>query len=258
MLELFKHLEDGNLLDFYLFQLPLPPLDLSPSRVVIAIWVAGLLTFLLIWKASKGNPMRPSGISNFFEVILLYFRDEVILPNMGKEGLRWMPFLVTGFFFILFMNLLGLAPPPFGQTATGNILVTATLAGVAFVVIQLVGITKYGFWHHWRNYMPPVPLFLVPLMLVVEGLGVIMKPFALCVRLFANMTAGHCLILGFMSLIFLAGQSLPLLASVPISLVTLCALVAIFLLETLVAFIQAFVFVFLTAVFMGQTMHASH
>jgi len=257
MIQLFKHLEDGSALDFYIFQVLLFGLDMSPTRVVVMIWIAGLLTYWLVSRAAAGDPYHPRGFHNFFEVILIYFRDQVVLPNMGKEGLVHLPLMVTGFFFILFMNLLGLLPPPFGQTPTGNILVTATLAAFAFVMIQLVGIRKYGFWRHWRNLVPPVPIFLVPLMVVVEGLGVIMKPFALCVRLFANMTAGHCLILGFLTLIFLAGN-LPAWGAWPIAIVTDLVIVAIFCLELLVAFIQAFVFVFLTAVFMGQSMHAHH
>lgn len=258
MLELFKHLEDGAKLDFYFAYLALPELDMSPTRVVLMIWIAGLLTYWLVSKAAQGDPKHPRGLHNFVEVLVVYFREQLVLPNLGKEGLVWLPFLLTLFFFILFMNLLGLLPPPFGQTATGNILVTATLAGVAFVVMQGVGVVKYGFVQHMKNLIPPVPAPLIPLMIVVEGLAVVIKPFALCIRLFANMTAGHCLILGFISLIMLAGQNLPGIAAWPIVGIVQIGLVAIFCLEILVAFIQAFVFVFLTTVFMGQSMHAHH
>jgi F-type H+-transporting ATPase subunit a len=171
--------------------------------------------------------------------------------------MKHLPFLTTLFFFILSMNLLGLVPPPFGQAATGHIMVTGTLAAMSFVMIQYVGIRKYGFFRHCLNFLPPVPLPLYLIMIPIEIIGILTKPFALCVRLFANMTAGHCMLLGLLGLTMMAG-AMPAYGRWPIAIGVEGFLLFIFCLELLVALIQAYVFVFLTAVFMGQTMHAAH
>lgn len=263
--DLLGHLANGPTLHFpfthWQLQLPrLPKIDLSVTRVVVMMWVAAILTYLSLRSVARGNFRRPRGFGNAFEAVVLFVRDHMVIGNMGREGLVYLPFLATLFLFILYCNLLGLVPPPFGQTATGDIQVTGALAAMALVMIHYAGIRQHGLGHHLRNIVPPVPLWLWPLMLVVELIGILAKPFALCIRLFANMTAGHCVLLGFMMLIFLAGGStLPLwLGKVPISIGACLFMLAVLCLELFVAFLQAYIFVYLTSIFMGQTIHVHH
>ena len=258
-MDILEHLADGSALHFYGHELhlpSLPPVDMSVTRVVVAIWVAALLTAYFIWKAAKGDPRNPRGIHNLVEIVTLFLRKEIVLPFMHKDGLPFLPFLTTLFFFILFMNWLGLLPQPFGQAATGSILVTGALAAMTFVLIHFVGIRKYGLRRHFLNFFPPVPWPLYVIIVPVELLLVVMKPVALAIRLFANMLAGHCMILAFISMIFMVAN-MPL-ARWGAAGACSVAIVGIMLLEVLVGLIQAYVFVFLTAVFMGQALHADH
>lgn len=236
-------------------------IDLSPTKhtvfMVFAALVIGLV-FLLVARAvgraqREGRP--PKGFAGAMEAMALYIRQEVILPNVGHHGEHFAPYLLTLFFFILLMNLLGLVP--WGATATGNISVTAALALISFVVIEVAGMRTLGFRGYMGTifYLPPgLPTALKPVMLVimtpVEIIGKLSKPFALAVRLFANMTAGHVLVLALIGLTFLfkswtVGIGASVLAT------------GIMLLEVFVAFLQAFVFTLLTSVFIGL-MRAEH
>ena len=189
-------------------------------------------------------------MSNLFEAIVVFIRDEVVLPAMGESGRPFLPYLLTVFFFILFCNLLGLIP--YSATATGNISVTAALALCTFAVVQVTGIANNGLFGYFRSLIPPgIPLALMPIMIPIEIMGLIAKPFALCIRLFANMIAGHVAILVFLGLIIM----LQSYAIVPFS-VALAA--AIFLLEIFIAFIQAFIFTLLSALFISMAAHPEH
>jgi F-type H+-transporting ATPase subunit a len=197
----------------------------------------------------------PGGFGNGLEALVLYLRNEVVLPNVGPHGNGYVPFLLTLFFFILFANLLGLVP--YGSTATGNISVTATLAIVTFIVIELAGMKAQGkayintiiFWPHDMSL--GMKLFISPILTPIELIGKFTKPFALAIRLFANMTAGHIVLLALISLIFTFGSWF--LVPVPILMG-----VAISVLELFVAFLQAYIFTLLSSVFIGLIREGAH
>ena len=236
-------------------------IDLSPTKHLVFMLLAAIIvavTFLVSARAvaraqAQGKPAK--GFAGTMEAMALYIRQEVVLPNVGHHGEGFVPYLLTLFFFILVMNLLGLLP--WGATPTGNIAVTAALALMAFITIEVAGMRALGLkgYLHTIFYLPPgLPGPLKPIMLVimtpVEIIGKLSKPFALAVRLFANMTAGHVLVLALIGLTFLfqsfvVGVGASVLAT------------AIMLLELFVAFLQAFVFTLLTSVFIGL-MRAEH
>ena len=236
-------------------------LDISPTRHVVMLWIAALLCIVTTLLALRAHNRRtregkaPSGLGNGLEALVLYLRNEVVLPNVGAHGNGYVPFLLTLFFFILFANLLGLIP--YGSTATGNISVTATLAIITFIVVEVAGIKAQGkayintivFWPHDMSL--GMKLFISPILTPIELIGKFTKPFALAIRLFANMTAGHIVLLALISLIFTFGSWL--LVPVPI----LMAL-AISLLELFVAFLQAYIFTLLSSVFIGLIREGAH
>ena len=228
-------------------------LDLSITRhLVFAFLSIALLLGLFLPVAGKyrrgvGRTSAPRGLlQNMLETVVIYIRDEVAKPNLGEKTDRYLPYLLTVFFFILACNLLGLVP--FGATATANITVTAVLAILTFIVTQFAGTKDY--WGHIFN-PPGVPLIVKPILIPIEIMGLFTKPFALAVRLFANMTAGHLVILNLIGLIFIIGQmstTAGYLTAIPAVLLTL----AVYCLELLVAFIQAYVFTILSALFIGM------
>jgi F-type H+-transporting ATPase subunit a len=236
-------------------------IDLSPTKHVVMLIVAAILcTITLLWAAAwhrrhLHDPAAPRGFAAGIEAMVLYLRQTVVLPNVGPHGDAYTPFILTIFFFILFANLLGLIP--YGSTATGNISVTAALAIVSFVVIEISGMIALGkkywstifYWNHDLPILLRVLLFII--MTPIEIVSKLTKPFALTIRLFANMTAGHVVLLVLIGLIFTFHNIWiipgPLFLGVAISL-----------LELFVAFLQAFVFALLTAVFIGQIRQAAH
>ena len=236
-------------------------IDISPTRHVVMLWVAALLcivTTLLALRAHNRKTLQgkaPSGFGNGLEALVLYLRNEVVIPNVGPHGNGYVPYLLTLFFFILFANLLGLVP--YGSTATGNISVTATLAIVTFIVIELAGIKAQGkayintivFWPHDMSL--GMKLFISPILTPIELIGKFTKPFALAIRLFANMVSGHVVLLALISLIFTFGSWLLVPAPILIAL-------AISLLELFVAFLQAFIFTLLSSVFIGLIREGAH
>lgn len=249
----------------YTYEVPLPhwapihlgpvALDLSPSKHMVYLVLAAvlvLLVFLLTARSvarahAKGLPA--TGFAGAMEATALYIRNQVILPNVGHHGEGFVPLLLTVFFFVLTCNLLGLLP--WGATATGNISVTATLALITFFTIEIAGMRTLGFagYMHTIFFIPPgLPTALKPVMLVimtpVEIIGKLSKPFALAVRLFANMTAGHVLVLALIGLPFA-------LQTIWVSPVSSVMATAIMMLELFVAFLQAFVFTLLSSVFIG-------
>jgi F-type H+-transporting ATPase subunit a len=233
--------------------------DLSITKHVVMMWAAGLLILLIGWLAArrKGDAV-PSGLRNAVEVMVRFIRDEVARKAIhGADADRFTPYLLTTFFFILTCNLLGLVPGM--ATATGNISVTAALALMAFVMIHFAGIRNYGPIKHFANLVPAgLPKWLVPLMFALELLSMLVKPFALCVRLFANMMAGHVVILAFISLIFIFGEAYSAPVAWATSPVAVGFALFVHFLELLVSTVQAYIFTMLTATFIGMSAHPAH
>src|SRR6266568_6478774 len=181
---------------------------LTTHNLMMLLASAILLGLLMIARRQsalagrRAGSFAPRGWANMFEVFIVYIRDEIVRPNLGHAGDKYLPYFLTLFFFILICNLLGLVP--YGATATGNIAVTTGMALTTFLMINIAGVRELGFLHYLQTYVPPgLPFWLVPLMFVIEVLGLFTKSFALCIRLFANMIAGHIVILAFMGLIFI-------------------------------------------------------
>lgn len=222
--------------------------DLGLTRHVVIMWVAGILLFALLASAFRGG--KRGRLANFFESIVIFIRDEVVIPNMGDAGRAFMPFFLTLFFFILFCNLLGLFP--YSATATGNINVTAGLALCTFAVTQITGIVKNGFFGYLKSIVPSgLPIGVLPIMIPIEIISLFIKPFALCIRLFANMVAGHVVILVFLGLIVMLQHEAVAVVSIPFA-------TAIYMLEIFIAFVQAFIFTLLSAIFIGMAAHPDH
>jgi F-type H+-transporting ATPase subunit a len=189
--------------------------------------------------------------------MIIFIRDEVARRAIPENADKYVGYLLTTFFFIVTCNLLGLVPG--AATATGNISVTAGLALLAFFVIQASGIRRFGAVQHVKNLLPHgLPGWLVPLMFVLELLSNLIRPFALCIRLFANMMAGHVVILAFISLIFILGSLFSPAVGFAASPVSVLFALFVYFLELLVAFLQAFIFTMLTAQFIGMSVHPSH
>lgn len=248
--ELLHHIYDAPEVELFFRHFHLPHFQLFGIDIVITkhiafmLFAAFLLTIGLITVARKNTKNKvPKGFGNLVEVLVVFVRDEVVLPNMGKGGLKYLPYLLTNFFFILTMNLLGLIP--WGASATGNINVTAGLAIIAFFMIQFSAIRAQGFGHFIAHLTGGTHWAMWPIMVPIEFLGLFIKPFALCIRLFANMTAGHIVILALIGLIFIFQNAYVGLVSVPLA-------VAVNLLELFVALVQAYIFTMLTAIFMGM------
>ncbi|HUQ64667.1 MAG TPA: F0F1 ATP synthase subunit A [Flavitalea sp.] len=231
--------------------------DLSLTRNVVQMLLAlTLLVILLInvarkYKQGIGTTKAPTGFQNAIEPVITFVRDEVAKPNLGHDYLKYLPYLLTIFFFILVNNIFGLVPG--SANVTGNIAFTAVLGVISFIVISVNGNSHY--WGHIFN--PPVPGGIKPILVLVEILGVFTKPFALIIRLFANMLAGHIIIICLISLIFIFG-GLSAAIGWGFSPVSIAFSVFIYLIEILVAFIQAFIFTNLTAVFIGQAIEDVH
>lgn len=264
-------------------------IDFSITKHVLMLWIVALITFLvitlLVRRYLKRGPV-PSGAGSGLEIIVEYVRDNIVLPNVGEKWVNtWTPLILTFFLFIFTANLIGLipifevlrlanhwifhaSPDSFlsrvllgGTTATANFNVTAGLALVTFFAIIVAGSKAHGFFQHWKNIVPhgmswPIYILLIP----IEILGMLVKPFALTMRLAANMTGGHIAILAVLSLVFLftemaktalAGIVIGIAVSVPLA-------VAISGLELIVVLVQAYVFTLLSAVFIGMAIHVHH
>ena len=232
-------------------------LDFGPTKHMAFFGAAALIVIVLVRLAMRSYRDRvPRGFGAAVEALVVFVRDEIAEKNIGHDGRKFTPLLLSFFFFILVAALLGLMP--FSATSTGNISVTMGLAVVAFLAMQWAGISKYGVVHHFAAMVPPgLPKWLLPIMIPVELLGMFSRPFALMVRLFANMLAGHMVIATLLLLIpLMAGVSTLFgILMIPISL--LLALFIMFL-EILVAFIQAYIFTLLTSIFIGMSAHPSH
>jgi F-type H+-transporting ATPase subunit a len=230
-----------------------------PSKHFVFLLLAALAVVLiaqLALRSYRGGRI-PRGIGAAVESLVLFVRDEIAEPNIGHEDARrFTPLLCSFFFFILVAALLGLMP--FSATSTGNLAVTMGLALVSFAAQQYAGISKYGVAGHFHNLIPPgLPVWLLPIMVPVEILSLFTKPFALMIRLFANMLAGHMVITTLLLLISLMGQT-SLLGGLAMAPVSILLSLFIMLLEVLVAFIQAYIFTLLSAIFIGMYAHPAH
>jgi len=232
--------------------------DFSLTRNVVQMILA-LVLFVIImlriakrYKSGVGVTSAPRGSQSLLEPVITFVRDEVSKPNLGKKSDRYLPYLLTVFFFILVNNIFGLIPG--SANVTGNIAFTAVLGLISFVVIMFSSNSHY--WGHIFN-PPGVPLGVKFILVPVEFLSVFIKPFALIIRLFANMVAGHIIIICLISLIFIFGQLSPI-AGWGASPLSIGFTVFIYLIEVLVAFLQAFIFTMLTAVFIGQAFEGGH
>ena len=238
--------------------------NLSPTKHVVFLLLAAVicgLLFTLVGRTARRRKVHeaPSGFANAIEALVLYFRDEVVRKNIGEGADRYTSYILTLFFFILTMNLLGLVP--WGASATGNISVTAVLAIVTFLVVEVSGFHALGPAGYARTifFVPAgIPGWMKPVMLLVmipvEVVSKLTKPFALAVRLFANMTAGHTLIFSLLGLIFIFAQLTFARWAVAGASVTATTLMMV--LELFVAFLQAYIFAMLSAVFIGLIRHA--
>jgi F-type H+-transporting ATPase subunit a len=231
--------------------------DVSLTRNVVQMFLAlALLVWIMIRVARRyekgiGVTSAPQGMQNTMETVINFVKDEVAVPNLGAKYTRYLPYLLTVFFFILINNIFGLIPGT--ANVTGNIAFTLVLSLISFVVIMAS--SNKHFWAHIFN--PPVPLGVKFILVPVEILGVFTKPFALMIRLFANMVAGHILIICLISLIFILG-ALNTYVGWGFAPLSIAFTVFIYFIEVLVAFLQAFIFTNLTAVFIGQAFEGEH
>jgi len=240
--------EDGAT-DFY---------DISISKNVMSLFI-GVITLLIVtirmansYKKRAGK--APKGIHNLVEPLILFIRDDLAKPSIGHKADKFMPLLLSIFFFIFVLNLYGLIPVfPGGANVTGNIAITMVLAIVVFFTVNLNGNRYY--WKH--IFLPDVPAWMYPIIIPIEVLGVILRPFVLMLRLFANITAGHIIILGFFSLIFIFGA---IKTEIGFAVMPLSVAFTVFMsmLELLVAFLQAFVFTLLTSIYIGMAVEEHH
>jgi F-type H+-transporting ATPase subunit a len=244
-------------------------LDFSITVHVAAMFVAAaLVTLLLVWagrdaakQQGAGAGRGPKGAANVVEAVILFVRDEIALRNIGHGGERYVPYIVTIFFFILFCNLLGLLP--WGATATGNISVTATLAVMTFIMVETAGMRELGAAGYARTIFyaphglnPVLTTIMYIIMTPIEILGKLAKPFALAIRLFANMTAGHVVVLALTGLIVAASLALGGLPGILLGFAPMIMALLIMLLEIFVSLLQAYIFTMLSSVFIGLIRHA--
>lgn len=239
-------------------------LNLTPTKHVVFLFIAAGLVFLTMWYAGRqlerqrAGERAPKGFANAMEALVLFVRNDMAIANIGHDGAKFAPFIMALFFFILYSNLLGLLPH--GSTPTGNLAVTGALAIIAFLTIEISGFLKLGPQGYLRTIFPRAPgltgvgaMAMSIAMGPIEILGKFVKPFALAVRLFGNMTAGHFVILSLFGLIFLFGHLE--VWRWAIGFVTAGLVLGIMLLELFVAFLQAYVFALLTSVFIGLMQH---
>jgi F-type H+-transporting ATPase subunit a len=254
---IMHHVLDSRTLDLPFIEIQLPQIhlfgmDLSITKHLVFMWVSFivLIAFFIHISKTYKKSLVPHGATNLSEILIIFVRDEIAKPTIGKGYEKFLPYLLTAFFFILTCNFIGLIP--YGSTATSNISVTATLAIISFIVIQAGGMMKNGIFGYFKGLVPHgMPIWLLPIMIPVELLGLFTKPFALAIRLFANMTAGHIVIMALLGLIFILHTYVVVPVSVSFALF-------IYLLEILVALLQAYIFTMLSSLFIGMAVHQDH
>ncbi len=258
-LDIIDKVVDHHYIDLYfLGKVPLPhfepveifgiKFDFSITKATAMVFLASIITILILAYAASSNKKNkiPKGIGNMIEAVVVFIRDEIVVANMGKDGLKYMPFFLTMFFFVLFANLIGLFP--FLAQPTKNINITAALALITFFMTQAAGIKAHGFGGYVKNLVPPgVPTFVLPIMIVVEFIGLFTKPFSLMMRLFANITAGSIIIFSLIGLIFVMEYAGSVIA-VPFALF-------IYMMEIFIAFLQAYIFTMLSVLYINMARH---
>lgn len=263
---MFKKLESARIMDFkellehHILDHPLKVLfsigqfPVAVTKHLLMMWIVSSL-LILLFLFIRARPTKR--IELLLEMMVLFIRDEVVLPALGEPGRKYLHYFLTLFFFILFSNLIGLIPG--GATPTGNIAVTAALALCTFSLIHFAGIREQGLAHYVKSVVPSgLPVWLIPIMYPIELIGFVTRTFALAIRLFMNMIAGHIVVLAFLGLIFIfALKNVWIgLAAAPISIAM--SLFIYFLELVIVIPLQAFIFTFLTALFVGAAMHPEH
>lgn len=239
------HFELHPLIELHLFGI-----DLSITKAVVMIWIVTILLIFLLILVAKRARLYPEGVQNFIESIIQFLRDKLIIEVIGEEGMPWFPFIATLFFFILTLNLIGLIPGAF--TATSNINVTASLAICVFLAVQAEGIKRHGLIGYLKGFIPGgIPVWVLPLMVPIEIISMFAKPFSLAVRLFANMLAGHVVILVFLTLILTFKSYI--IAPIP-----LIGVIVMNGFEIFVSVIQAYIFAILTASYISAAIHVNH
>ncbi len=246
------HLVDSDHMEFFGAEIHLPTFRFGEYEFTLTkhrVWwlIALTLMGLLVWMAARQKTDVPSGFRNALEGLIVFVRNEVVKPNLHEKTDAFMPYFMTLFTGILFSNLLGLLP--WGSSATGNVNVTAGLALCTLSLMVGMGVKVNGLGGFLHSFAPPgVPGWLMPLMIIIEIVSFLIRPFALTIRLFANMLAGHAV------LAVLLGLIVSLMFAAP----AIAVAVGVFMLEIIVALIQSYIFIMLTATFMGLTMHPSH
>ncbi len=244
-MDLIEHFELHPILELHLFGI-----DLSITMAVVMLWVVAAFLFLFLTFIAMKASLYPSKSQSIVEMVYQYLHQNLIVEIIGEEGSPWFPFITTLFLFIFFCNLLGLVPGAF--TATSNINVTATLAIIVFLTVQSVGIYTHGFFGYLKGLVPGgVPIWIAVVMFPIELLSQFAKPFSLAVRLFANMFAGHVVILVFLSLIIVS-------KSYFIGVLPLAGVVAMNALEIFFGLIQAYIFALLAAVYISAAIQIEH
>jgi F-type H+-transporting ATPase subunit a len=234
-------------------------LDFSITKTVVGIFITVSLLFLIFFTVARGYTKRvgksPKGLQSLLEPLIVFIRDEIAKPAIGKKYERFLPYLLTIFFFIWIANMLGLIPFIGGFNITGNIAVTMVLALFTFALITFNGNKNY-----WAHIIAPpgVPIALLPLMIVIEIMGLFTKPIVLMIRLFANITGGHIIILSFVSLIFIFSSIFGVGAGWGSSIISIAFAIFMNVLELLVAFLQAFIFTLLSALYFGAAVEEHH
>ncbi|MGQ9863952.1 MAG: F0F1 ATP synthase subunit A [Bacteroidia bacterium] len=234
----------------------MPTYDLSLSKTAFHLLLIGLLLLGVLGGAARTYPRHPNapprGIARLLEPIILFIRDEVVRPNLKEKTPAFTPYLLTIFFFIWFSNLFGLTP--LNSNIMGNITLTFMLALLSFILIQFNGSKDY--WLH--IFAPPIPKWLYPIMIPVEIISLFARPFALMIRLFANISAGHFVLLSLVGLIFLLSKGESLVVGLSVAPLSIAFALFVMTIEMLVAVLQAYIFTLLTAVFIGMAMEESH
>jgi len=253
-MDLMKHLEPHVLIP-----LNIGGLDVSITNAVLTIWIACALVFLTMTLAGRMGKLVPKGLQNMMESLVSFAKNTLVVEIMGEDGLVWFPFIATLFFFILFCDLLGLVPKMF--TPTSNINVTATLAVIVFFCSQGAGILKHGIGGYCSTFVPKgmpggiAGLVLKGFMIIIEIISMFARPFSLAVRLFANMTAGHLVIMVFISMIFMFQGTIIKIFITPTSVVMAVVMMAF---EIFVSVLQAFIFAILASIYISLAVHPEH
>ncbi|OGR94403.1 MAG: ATP synthase F0 subunit A [Elusimicrobia bacterium RIFCSPLOWO2_01_FULL_64_13] len=254
----FKRILEHDILDHtFSSAFTLGGVSFAVSKHLLAMWAACALLVLMFVYLRAARGATAGRLRLLLEVFILYIRDEIVLSSMGERGRKYLHYFLTLFFFILACNLLGLVPG--SATATGNIAVTAALSLCTFFLIHIAGAREQGLARYVKSIVPSgLPGWLVPLMFPIELLGFFTKTFALSIRLFMNMIAGHIVVLAFLCLIFIFSAIHPWVGIVTAPVSVSMSLFVYFLELLIVIPLQAYIFTFLTALFVGAAVHPEH